>query len=226
MILEDAAKLGASAAALRHGVTRFSIYSWQRKLRLAAEGEGEPPTEVAQPSVPSVARPKRGGWVLGAAAVVAVAGVTWFWPRSPEEVAPTIAPSLEAVVAPEVAPVVAPEPVPAVPSEPTPVPAVAPEPTPSRRAPSPSRAAPTAAPAEAISHAGLCYVDLQGEDLEVVLRNPAGEHPVPGWVPPGTYTITAVFPEFGRRETGTATAVEGAGVTIRCDSKFGRCEQR
>jgi transposase InsO family protein len=56
VILEDAAKLGVSAAARKHGVTRFSIYGWQRKLRLAAEGEGEPPTSGPDPAEVEVQR--------------------------------------------------------------------------------------------------------------------------------------------------------------------------
>ena len=50
LILEDAAELGVSAAARKHGVTRFSIYGWRHKLRLAAQGEGESPTTGPDPA--------------------------------------------------------------------------------------------------------------------------------------------------------------------------------
>ncbi len=50
LILEDAAELGVSAASKKHGVTRFSIYGWRRKLRLAAEGKGESPTTGPDPA--------------------------------------------------------------------------------------------------------------------------------------------------------------------------------
>jgi len=50
VILEDAAELGVSAASKKHGVTRFSIYGWRRKLRLAAEGEGESPITGPDPA--------------------------------------------------------------------------------------------------------------------------------------------------------------------------------
>ena len=50
VILEDAAELGVSAASRKHEVTRFSIYGWQRKVRLAAAGEGESPTSGPDPA--------------------------------------------------------------------------------------------------------------------------------------------------------------------------------
>ena len=42
--LEHAAKHGVSQAAERLEVSRFSIYQWRRKVRLAAEGKGDSPT--------------------------------------------------------------------------------------------------------------------------------------------------------------------------------------
>jgi putative transposase len=44
VILEDADREGVSAAADKHGVSRFSIYDWQRKVKKAAVGEGPSPT--------------------------------------------------------------------------------------------------------------------------------------------------------------------------------------
>jgi transposase len=44
LILEDAAKEGVTAAAKKHGVSRFTIYDWDRKVAKAAEGEGDSPT--------------------------------------------------------------------------------------------------------------------------------------------------------------------------------------
>lgn len=49
VVLEDAAKDGVTAAAKKHGVSRFSIYDWQRKLTKAAAGEGPSPTSGPAP---------------------------------------------------------------------------------------------------------------------------------------------------------------------------------
>ena len=49
VIVEDAASDGVTAAAEKHGVSRFSIYDWQRKVRKAAAGEGPSPTSGAAP---------------------------------------------------------------------------------------------------------------------------------------------------------------------------------
>jgi putative transposase len=49
VILEDAAKVGITAAAAKHEVSRFTIYSWDRKLAKAAEGEGDAPTSGPSP---------------------------------------------------------------------------------------------------------------------------------------------------------------------------------
>jgi len=43
-VLEDAAKLGVSAASKKHGASRYSIYDWKRKVERAAAGEGPSPT--------------------------------------------------------------------------------------------------------------------------------------------------------------------------------------
>ncbi len=42
--LEDAVKLGVSAASKKHGPSRYSIYDWKRKVERAAAGEGASPT--------------------------------------------------------------------------------------------------------------------------------------------------------------------------------------
>jgi transposase InsO family protein len=47
--LEHAAKHGVSAAADKLGISRFSIYDWQRKLAKAAAGEGPSPTSGPEP---------------------------------------------------------------------------------------------------------------------------------------------------------------------------------
>lgn len=49
LVLEDAAKHGVTAAAKKHGISRFSIYDWQRKLTKAAAGEGPSPTSGPAP---------------------------------------------------------------------------------------------------------------------------------------------------------------------------------
>jgi transposase len=49
LVLEDAAKEGISTAAAKHGVSRFAIYAWQRKVAKAAVGEGPSPTAGPAP---------------------------------------------------------------------------------------------------------------------------------------------------------------------------------
>ena len=49
VMLEDAAKDGVTAAAKMHGISRFSIYDWQRRLTKAAAGEGPSPTSGPVP---------------------------------------------------------------------------------------------------------------------------------------------------------------------------------
>jgi transposase InsO family protein len=49
VILEDAAADGVTDAAEKHGVSRFSIYDWQRKVAKAAAGEGPSPTSGPEP---------------------------------------------------------------------------------------------------------------------------------------------------------------------------------
>jgi len=49
VILEDAAKEGITAAAKKHGVSRFAIYAWDRKVAKAAKGEGPSPTAGPAP---------------------------------------------------------------------------------------------------------------------------------------------------------------------------------
>lgn len=48
-ILEHAAAKGVTAAHNTFGVSRFTIYDWQRKVRLAAQGKGEAPTAGPDP---------------------------------------------------------------------------------------------------------------------------------------------------------------------------------
>jgi putative transposase len=49
-VLEHAAAHGVSAAHAKFGVSRFTIYEWQRKLEKAAAGEGPSPTSGPAPS--------------------------------------------------------------------------------------------------------------------------------------------------------------------------------
>jgi transposase-like protein len=49
-VLEHAGDHGVSAAAQKYGVTRFSIYEWRRKVRRAAEGDGDAPTSGPDPA--------------------------------------------------------------------------------------------------------------------------------------------------------------------------------
>jgi transposase InsO family protein len=49
VILEDAKKNGITAAAKKHGVSRFAIYAWDRKVAKAATGDGPSPTTGPAP---------------------------------------------------------------------------------------------------------------------------------------------------------------------------------
>lgn len=49
LMLETAARDGVTEAARKHGVSRFSIYAWQRKMIKAARGEGPSPTSGPGP---------------------------------------------------------------------------------------------------------------------------------------------------------------------------------
>jgi putative transposase len=49
VILEDAAKDGITAAAKKHGVSRFAIYAWDRKVAKAATGDSPSPTAGPAP---------------------------------------------------------------------------------------------------------------------------------------------------------------------------------
>jgi len=48
--LELAAEVGPTEAARQLGVSRFSLYEWRRKARLAAEGKGDSPTSGPDPN--------------------------------------------------------------------------------------------------------------------------------------------------------------------------------
>ena len=50
VILEDAAATSVTEAAEKHGCSRWAIYKWRRKLKLAAKGEGESPTSGPDPA--------------------------------------------------------------------------------------------------------------------------------------------------------------------------------
>ena len=48
--LEQAAKEGVSAASTALGISRWTLYEWRRKVRLAAEGKGDSPTSGPDPA--------------------------------------------------------------------------------------------------------------------------------------------------------------------------------
>ena len=50
LILEHAAAVGVTAAHKKYEVSRYTIYDWQRKVRRAAEGEGDSPTAGPDPN--------------------------------------------------------------------------------------------------------------------------------------------------------------------------------
>jgi transposase InsO family protein len=62
IILEDAAKDGVTESSKKHGVSRFSIYDWQRKVKKAAAGEGPSPTSGPEPKAIEA---KRDAEILG-----------------------------------------------------------------------------------------------------------------------------------------------------------------
>ena len=47
--LELAADIGVTAASKKLGISRFSLYDWRRKVRLAAQGKGDAPTAGPDP---------------------------------------------------------------------------------------------------------------------------------------------------------------------------------
>ena len=49
VVIEDAAKDGVTVASKRHGISRFSIYDWKRRVEKAAVGEGPSPTSGPAP---------------------------------------------------------------------------------------------------------------------------------------------------------------------------------
>ena len=48
--LEVAADIGVTAASRKLGISRFSLYEWRRKVRLAAQGQGDAPTSGPDPA--------------------------------------------------------------------------------------------------------------------------------------------------------------------------------
>ncbi len=48
--LEVASRIGVTAASKELGITRYSIYEWRRKVRLAANGKGDSPTSGPAPA--------------------------------------------------------------------------------------------------------------------------------------------------------------------------------
>ena len=48
--LEVAASIGVTAASAQLGISRYSIYEWRRRVRLAAEGKGDCPTSGPDPA--------------------------------------------------------------------------------------------------------------------------------------------------------------------------------
>ncbi|TVQ86693.1 MAG: hypothetical protein EA397_19710, partial [Deltaproteobacteria bacterium] len=48
--LERAAAIGVTAASKELGISRFSLYEWRRKVRLAAEGKADSPTSGLEPA--------------------------------------------------------------------------------------------------------------------------------------------------------------------------------
>ena len=49
-VVEDAARDGVSAAAKKHGCSRFAVYAWLEKVERAAAGEGPSPTSGPSPA--------------------------------------------------------------------------------------------------------------------------------------------------------------------------------
>jgi serine/threonine protein kinase len=210
---------------------------WEPAASAAAPSPAAAPTPPAQP-VPEPEQPERPAWlipvgVLGALTVIAAAAGVAFMVLKDPTPSPEPAPAphtpdvatAPAQPGPAVPPVKAPDaqPKPPVPA-PDPQPVAKQDPPPSKPKPAP-KPKPEPVKEEDIAPAGTSMVKIQGQDLGVILKGAEGSYGVPGWVPPGTYTITAEFPGFGRTKSGTATVVAGADATISCDPDFGKCKQ-
>ncbi len=68
-------------------------------------------------------------------------------------------------------------------------------------------------------------VRLEGDAKDVELIGSEGQRARPGPVPPGTWSVSAVFSE-GPVPAGTVTVRQGETVTLRCSAAFQRCVAR
>lgn len=118
-------------------------------------------------------------------------------------------------------PVEAAEPEPTPPAAPPP-PAAAPEPRPTPGA-QPSRSQATVEPARGADEPLHATVETTGGGTRVTLSAGGVSHPVPGPVPPGTWTIGATFDGQRSANCGQATVAAGERLTIATDPVFTDC---
>ena len=69
-------------------------------------------------------------------------------------------------------------------------------------------------------------VAITGDATRVTLIRDGKEYPVPGKVPPGSYTIQAVFPASPPVSAGSVTVIDGQPVTVSCGAAFQKCKSR
>jgi len=119
-------------------------------------------------------------------------------------------------------------------AEPEPEPPTPPEAEPPAEAPTPPEAGPPTAARKRSPRTSKprkspqerVRVVASGDGSRVALHADGKVYPVPGRVPPGTYTVWAAFAGESASKRGTVTLTEGAGVTINCDSTFRTCVKR
>jgi hypothetical protein len=164
------------------------------------------------------------GLLVVAAVGLLVVGLLVWWRTSRPELEVADIPVAEPVPVVDPSPVPVPMPVPA-PSvaAPAPEPAPAPKPKPTTVKPAPAPApAPSPVPAPPAPVTGRVIVEGA---TSVQLVGPSATYPA-GRVPPGTYTIQAVFGEDAPVNAGTVTVEAGDTVSLSCNARFKRCKVR
>ena len=154
---------------------------------------------VGQTAVPETSpiEPSRSPYALVGLVLLVAVALTW-WSLGGEEPA-RVGPSTAVVELPEVEPAepeADPEPVAA--AEPAPEPLAAPPPAP------------------------MAQVSVAGDASTATLRSGDDSYTVPGEVPPGRYTVDAVFGEDGEMACGVVT-LEPGPVTIATNAAFTSC---
>ncbi len=93
---------------------------------------------------------------------------------------------------------------------------------PKETTPSTSKSSRSATKSSSTTKTGV--VSLAGDALKVTLISSGGKRrKASGSVPAGSYTIEATFPDADPINAGTVQVSPGAGVVIKCSSRFRRC---